>query len=107
MNKLKELGGWDSYNVTEDLDLGIRIAESGYKTIVVNSTTYEEATTTIRAWVNQRSRWLKGKIQSFFVHSRALAGKKLTIKERLGMLSYHYAHSSLSVFAIFFNFVFE
>ena len=28
---LRKLGGWDSYNVTEDADLGMRLARHGYR----------------------------------------------------------------------------
>jgi len=40
---LREVGGWDSYNVTEDADLGMRLARFGYRAAVIDSTTYEEA----------------------------------------------------------------
>jgi len=57
---LREVGGWDPYNVTEDADLGMRLARFGYMCGVIDSTTYEEAPATIRRWLGQRSRWLKG-----------------------------------------------
>jgi len=68
--KLKELGGWDPYNVTEDADLGIRAFQRGYKVGVVNSTTYEEANTKLGNWIRQRSRWIKGYMQTWLVHMR-------------------------------------
>jgi len=71
---LKELGGWDSYNVTEDADLGLRLASFGYKTSIINSTTLEEAPITLSAWIGQRSRWIKGFMQTYLVHMR----KKVT-----------------------------
>lgn len=67
---LKALGGWDAYNVTEDCDLGIRLAVSGYRTLVVDSTTWEEANSRIGNWVRQRSRWIKGYLQTYLVHMR-------------------------------------
>ena len=67
---LKELQGWDSYNVTEDCDLGIRIAEAGYSTRIIDSVTWEEAPRRIPDWVGQRSRWIKGYFQTFWVHTR-------------------------------------
>lgn len=67
---LKELGGWDSHNVTEDADLGIRLARRGYRTELLNSVTQEEANCTPVAWVRQRSRWLKGYAATYFVHMR-------------------------------------
>jgi glycosyltransferase XagB len=66
--KIKELGGWDAYNVTEDCDLGIRIYRSGYRTLMLDSTTWEEACSNLRYWLPQRSRWVKGHIQTYLVH---------------------------------------
>ena len=68
--KLRELGGWDPFNVTEDADLGIRAAMRGYTVGVVNSTTYEEANNRVGNWIRQRSRWIKGYMQTTLVHSR-------------------------------------
>jgi hypothetical protein len=67
---LREVGGWDPYNVTEDADLGMRLARLGYRCGVIRSTTYEEAPTTVTRWLGQRSRWLKGWMQTFLVHMR-------------------------------------
>lgn len=67
---LRHLGGWDPYNVTEDADLGIRAAANGYGVGVINSTTYEEANNQLWNWIRQRSRWIKGYLQTVLVHSR-------------------------------------
>lgn len=67
---LDQVGGWDPYNVTEDADLGIRLARAGWKTRVISSTTFEEAPVTRRAWIGQRTRWLKGWAQTLLVHGR-------------------------------------
>lgn len=63
-------GGWDAYNVTEDADLGIRLARLGYQTAMLNSRTYEEAPVSFSVWLRQRTRWMKGYMQTVFVHSR-------------------------------------
>ena len=67
---LRYLHGWDSFNVTEDADLGIRLVKSGYKTAIIDSQTLEEANSSLKNWFNQRSRWIKGYIQTYFVHTR-------------------------------------
>ncbi|WP_454916641.1 glycosyltransferase family 2 protein [Xanthobacter sediminis] len=67
---LEEVGGWDPFNVTEDADLGIRLARAGWSTEVIASTTFEEAPVTLRAWLGQRTRWLKGWAQTLLVHGR-------------------------------------
>jgi cellulose synthase/poly-beta-1,6-N-acetylglucosamine synthase-like glycosyltransferase len=67
---LRELRGWDPFNVTEDADLGIRLYQKGYRVGVVDSTTFEEASCRASQWVRQRSRWIKGYMQTFLVHTR-------------------------------------
>jgi cellulose synthase/poly-beta-1,6-N-acetylglucosamine synthase-like glycosyltransferase len=70
LDKLIELGGWDPFNVTEDADLGVRVFEKRYKVGVVNSTTLEEANNEPVNWIRQRSRWIKGYMQTTLVHMR-------------------------------------
>jgi glycosyltransferase XagB len=67
---MRRLGGWDAYNVTEDCDLGARISRAGLHVDMLDSTTWEEAVPRARAWVRQRSRWVKGYIQTYLVHMR-------------------------------------
>lgn len=70
LDRLIEVGGWDPYNVTEDADLGIRLHKMGYRTIMMDSTTLEEANSELPNWVRQRSRWIKGYIQTWLVYMR-------------------------------------
>ena len=70
-DKLLELGGWDAHNVTEDADLGVRLSRAGYRTEMVDTTTFEEANFRAWPWVRQRSRWLKGFMVTYLVHMRA------------------------------------
>jgi len=67
---LKEIGGWDAHNVTEDADLGMRLARFGYRCEMVNTTTWEEANNVPIAWIRQRSRWLKGFAMTWSTHMR-------------------------------------
>ncbi len=67
---LKYMGGWDPYNVTEDADLGYRLAKKGYSTKMLNSITWEEAPINLKGWIKQRSRWIKGHMQTYIVHLR-------------------------------------
>jgi glycosyltransferase XagB len=67
---LRELGGWDPFNVTEDADLGIRLHREGYRTAMIDSTTLEEANSVVPNWIRQRSRWNKGYFQTWLVHMR-------------------------------------
>jgi cellulose synthase/poly-beta-1,6-N-acetylglucosamine synthase-like glycosyltransferase len=77
---LRAVGGWDPYNVTEDADLGIRLARLGFKTQVLDSTTYEEANSDVINWIKQRSRWYKGYLQTWLVHVR----HPLELRRQLG-----------------------
>lgn len=67
---LRHLGGWDAWNVTEDADLGLRAAAEGYRVGVIPSTTYEEACGRYWPWIRQRTRWIKGYMQTALVHTR-------------------------------------
>ncbi|UWR21384.1 glycosyltransferase family 2 protein [Sulfitobacter sp. S190] len=68
---LEKLCGWDAHNVTEDADLGLRLAREGYVTELVETTTFEEANARAWPWIKQRSRWLKGYLITWVVHMRA------------------------------------
>jgi glycosyltransferase XagB len=67
---LRKIGGWDPFNVTEDADLGIRLARCGFAVDVFSATTVEEANTSLGNWMRQRSRWIKGWMQTAIVHTR-------------------------------------
>jgi glycosyltransferase XagB len=67
---LEALGGWDAHNVTEDADLGIRLARHGYRTELLDTVTLEEANCKVLPWIKQRSRWLKGYAMTYAVHMR-------------------------------------
>ncbi|MEH6647593.1 glycosyltransferase family 2 protein [Sulfitobacter sp.] len=70
-NILEKVCGWDAHNVTEDADLGVRLARHGYVTELIPTVTYEEANCRAWPWVKQRSRWLKGFLITWMVHMRA------------------------------------
>ncbi|MDZ7838027.1 MAG: glycosyltransferase [Actinomycetota bacterium] len=68
---LRKISGWDPFNVTEDADLGVRMAAESKKVGVINSTTYEEANSSYGNWIRQRSRWIKGYMQTSLVYNRS------------------------------------
>ena len=70
VDQLTELGRWDPFNMTEDADLGLRIARRKIKTQIINAYTYEEAPIQVKSWIRQRSRWFKGHLQTYLVHMR-------------------------------------
>ena len=85
---LDRVGGWDPYNVTEDADLGIRLARQGYACAVIDSTTWEEAPRRLGVWVRQRTRWLKGWMQTYLVHLRQPAKLRRQLGWR-GTIGFH------------------
>jgi hypothetical protein len=70
MKILRGVGGWDPFNVTEDADIGVRLYRRGYRAAWLDSTTLEEAPATLRNWFGQRTRWMRGWIQTYLVHMR-------------------------------------
>jgi cellulose synthase/poly-beta-1,6-N-acetylglucosamine synthase-like glycosyltransferase len=87
---LRLLYGWDAFNVTEDCDLGLRLFSKGYKTLIIDSVTYEEANSQWMNWLNQRTRWLKGYMQTYLVHMRQAVqlfkAKKFTLLAGIQMV---------------------
>lgn len=81
---LEASGGWDPFNVTEDADLGIRLARQGWRVGVLSSTTWEEAPETFRVWLGQRTRWLKGWMQTYIVHMR----EPFRLQRELGVMRF-------------------
>lgn len=65
------VGGWDAFNVTEDADLGFRLASRGYRLGVLEAPTYETAPDRLGLWIRQRGRWIKGYMQTWGVHTRS------------------------------------
>lgn len=67
---LEDACGWDPFNVTEDADLAYRLARRGWALGVIDTPTYEEAPAELGAWLRQRSRWIKGHLQTWLVLMR-------------------------------------
>ena len=67
---LRALGGWDAWNVTEDADLGFRLWRRGWRTGVISRPTRETPPGPMEDWLPQRTRWLKGYMQTWGVHTR-------------------------------------
>lgn len=68
--RLEQAGGWDAWNVTEDADIGLRLARFGGGAVMINEPTYEEAPSRIKPWMSQRTRWMKGHLQTWLVLMR-------------------------------------
>lgn len=104
LSTLRALGGWDAFNVTEDADLGMRLARRGHRVEVMALATLEEAPVTLGTWLGQRTRWMKGWMQTLIVHNRRprqlladLGWRRLIVFETLvlGMILAPLLHSGL------------
>jgi hypothetical protein len=82
---LRDVGGWDAFNVTEDADLGIRLQYFGYQTRTLPSLTLEESPIHLGGWMKQRTRWIKGYIQTWLVYTRHTG----ILKQRIGLKAYY------------------
>jgi hypothetical protein len=78
---LAAVGGWDPFNVTEDADLGLRLARHGYRAATLTLPTWEAAPEQLRPWFAQRTRWFKGWMQTWLVHTR----RPLRLARQLGL----------------------
>lgn len=84
---LISVGGWDEFNVTEDADLSFRFAASGWQLGYITHPTYEEAVSNWHQWNRQRSRWMKGYMQTWITHMKVpLLSNKKTGWKRLSTL---------------------
>ena len=93
---LQQVGAWDPYNVTEDADLGFRLARAGYQVEAIPSPTFEEAPVSLLIWLRQRTRWFKGWYQTLLVHMRSPA----SLIRDLGWKGFVFFHVLLSGMAI-------
>lgn len=88
---LEAAGGWDAWNVTEDADLGLRLARFGGKATTISSPTWEEAPIRYRDWLAQRTRWTKGHLQTWLVLMR----QPLSAAAEMGWASFASAQLTL------------
>ena len=88
---LVEAGGWDAGNVTEDADVGLRLARLGYCSTMIAPATEEEAPARFRPWLNQRTRWMKGYLQTWLVLNRS------PIKAARGMGFFNYLLTQITL----------
>ncbi|GAA5252295.1 glycosyltransferase family 2 protein [Candidatus Rickettsia kedanie] len=110
MDILNKLGGWDADNVTEDAELGIRIYSQNYKVAILDSYTLEEAPNSLGNWLNQKSRWIKGLLQTFFVfkaqkdkYRKFTLPQIITIYIFIGLSTYNFWSLPFIIFSIVIN----
>ncbi|MCB1420825.1 MAG: glycosyltransferase [Notoacmeibacter sp.] len=84
---LEDVLGWDPYNVTEDADLGLRLARLGYECATITRPTLEEAPDELSVWLGQRTRWMKGWMQCWLVHNRNILRLSSELKVKSFLVS--------------------
>lgn len=60
---------WDPRNVTEDFELGLFLWKENYSLGLLDSVTREESPLSLSGWIQQRTRWQKGKVYSFIQYA--------------------------------------
>ncbi|MFH1592483.1 MAG: glycosyltransferase family 2 protein [Candidatus Woesearchaeota archaeon] len=74
---IEKVGGFDAENLTEDMELAVRLQKNHYKII---QTTDVEANTitphTFKDYFNQRNRWYKGALFNIFKHRDLILNRK-------------------------------
>ncbi|MBI1686602.1 glycosyltransferase [Caulobacter hibisci] len=101
--QLRAIGGWDAYNVTEDADVGFRLAAAGCAVDVIERPTLETAPTQWSVWRPQRARWIKGHLQTLLVHARGPAIRRPRVALALFLtlfLSLTSVHLHAPIFAV-------
>lgn len=73
---LEQAGAWAPFNVTEDADMSVRLAENGVQLRILDSITTETCPETPKNWINQRTRWNKGLFITQLVHAQRTLGNK-------------------------------
>lgn len=81
---LKAVGAWDAHNVTEDADLAYRLVRFGNGCGLIEAPTRESPPEDTRTWLPQRTRWIKGHMQTLLVHTRSLSD--LPVMTALGLM---------------------
>lgn len=94
---LIKIGGWDARNVTEDCDLGVRLARLGKSTVISNSYTNEIAVEKLKHFIPQRTRWQMGFMVTYINHCKDF----LNLYKELG--AHRFLHFMMSIFGNFIN----
>lgn len=72
-----KLGGYSTENITEDIELSMRIQQHGMKIkYAADSIVYTEGASTLDGLMKQRLRWKKGRIETFFEYSSLFFSRK-------------------------------
>ncbi len=87
---LEDVGGWNIYTITDDLDLSTRMQIKGWDVrFCPEVCVYEEGVPSYIPLVKQRRRWIEGSIRRYLEHfSDVLTSKDMSLRVSLDMTAY-------------------
>ena len=87
---LEDIGGWNNYTITDDLDMSTRLHIKGWDIrFCADAIVYEEGIIYIWPLFRQRRRWLEGTIRRYLEYfDQVLFSKKMSLRASLDMTAY-------------------
>ena len=87
---LEDIGGWNNYTITDDLDMSTRLHINGWDICFCNDVcVYEEGVTKFIPLLKQRRRWFEGSVRRYLEHSKdVLFSEKMSLRASLDMMAY-------------------
>lgn len=87
---LIDVGGWNNYTITDDLDLSTRLHLKGWDIRFCTDTqVYEEGVTSFWALLKQRRRWVEGSIRRYLDYfTEVFFSKDVSLRVSLDMWAY-------------------
>ena len=87
---LEDIGGWNNYTITDDLDMSTRLHIKGWDVrFCANTAVYEEGIMYLFPLYKQRRRWIEGSIRRYLeAFWDILTSKKMSMRARLDMIVY-------------------
>ena len=87
---LEDIGGWNNYTITDDLDMSTRLHIKGWDVRFCDEAcVYEEGIVYLAPLFRQRRRWLEGTIRRYLEYSwAAMWSKKMSLRAQFDMAMY-------------------
>lgn len=87
---LDDIGGWNNYTITDDLDMSTRLHIKGWDVrFCVDACVYEEGIVYLFPLFRQRRRWLEGTIRRYLEYFwAAMWSKKMSLRAQFDMAMY-------------------
>ena len=87
---LDDIGGWNNYTITDDLDMSTRLHINGWDICFCSEVcVYEEAVTKFIPLLRQRRRWFEGSVRRYLEHFKdVLFSEKMSLRASLDMTAY-------------------